>query len=91
MKKNILVFLISFSSIPMIQAADYFSYPLVRVSYDFNLGYTTSIGGGIIFTNGGEFEFSSSDGKLLDPFYGSAVSPTSERQQLIYNFKFHYR
>ena len=52
MKKNILVFLISFSSIPMIQAADYFSYPLVRVSYDFNLGYTTSIGGGIIFRNG---------------------------------------
>ena len=52
MKKIILVFLISFSSIPMIHAADYFSYPLVRVSYDFNLGYTTSIGGGIIFRNG---------------------------------------
>jgi len=38
-----------------------------------------------IFTNAGEFQFS--DGKLLDPFYGSAVGPTSEREQLIYRFK----
>ena len=26
---------------------DYFLYPLIRVSYDFNLGYTTSIGAGV--------------------------------------------
>ena len=39
-----------------------------------------------LFTNFGEFQFSS-DGRLLDPFYGSAVSPTSEKEQLIYKFK----
>ena len=39
-----------------------------------------------IFTNSGEFQFSS-EKKLLDPFYGSAVAPTSEKEQLIYTFK----
>ena len=31
---------------------DYFLYPLIRVSYDFNLGFTTSVGGGVMFTKG---------------------------------------
>ena len=42
MKKIILVILISFSSFSVLKAD--FLAPLIRVSYDFNLGYTTSIG-----------------------------------------------
>jgi len=39
-----------------------------------------------LFTNSGEFEFDDSNGKLLDPFYSSIVSPTSEREKRIYSF-----
>jgi len=36
-------------------------------------------------TNSGHFKFDAND-KLLDPFLGSAVSPTSQREKLIYKF-----
>ena len=60
--------------------------PTITISYTPNitkpiLGYNLNS----LFTNGGEFQFS--DGKLYDPFYGSALSPTSEKEQLIYTFK----
>ena len=42
MKKIILIILICFSSTSVLKAD--FLAPLIRVSYDFNLGYTTSIG-----------------------------------------------
>ena len=38
-----------------------------------------------LFTNAGPFIFDS-DNKLLDPFYSSVVSPTSEREKLLYKF-----
>ena len=54
MKKIVLVVLIFFSNISIIIPAelDYFLFPLIRFSYDFNLGFTTSIGGGVMFTKG---------------------------------------
>ena len=38
-----------------------------------------------IFTNAGPFIFDA-DNKLLDPFLGSIVGPTSEREKLVYSF-----
>ena len=38
-----------------------------------------------LFTNAGSFEFDDEE-KLLDPFYSSVVSPTSEREKLVYKF-----
>ena len=60
MKKIVLVVLIFFLNISFVMPIDcdnsseldYFLYPLIRVSYDFNLGFTTSIGGGVMFTKG---------------------------------------
>jgi len=52
MKKIILIILISFSSVSVLKAD--FIAPLIRVSYDFNLGYTTSIGVTWNKTEGGE-------------------------------------
>ena len=39
-----------------------------------------------IFTNAGEFQFDQT-GDLYDPFRGSNVNPTSEREELLYTFK----
>ena len=80
MKKIVLVLLIFFSNVSLINAADYFAFPLIRVSYDFNLGYTTSIGGGIMFQKGGEssggpyflYSFSHKSGR--DYIYGKTFS-----------------
>ena len=52
MKKIILIILICFSSISILKA-DIWA-PLFRISYDFNLGYTTSIGVAWTKTEGGE-------------------------------------
>jgi len=52
MKKIIFVILICFSSTSVLKAD--FLAPLIRVSYDFNLGYTTSIGVCWANTEGGE-------------------------------------
>ena len=52
MKKIILIILISFSSVSVLKAD--FLAPLIRVSYDFNLGYTTSIGICWANTEGGD-------------------------------------
>ena len=52
MKKIILIILICFSSVSILKA-DFWA-PLFRVSYDFNLGYTTSIGVSWNNTAGGD-------------------------------------
>ena len=73
MKKIVLVLLIFFSNVSVVRG-NYVDivYPLVRFSYDFNLGFTTSIGAGVWSEdyNGGPYflysfsnGFGSGDGK----------------------------